>query len=65
MKTGIWYSNNIDEVMETVEKVKDTFPCFISVEILELDWMEIIVEARNEDMVSIEREFSKFFKKNA
>lgn len=60
MENAVWYFDNINEVMETVEKVRDTFPCFISVETLELNWAEVTVQARAEDMASIEREFSKF-----
>ncbi len=60
MRKATWYFDNIDEVMGTVEKVRDTFPCFISVETLELNWAEVTVKARAEDMASIEREFSRF-----
>lgn len=60
MENAVWYFDNINEVMATVEKVRDTFPCFISVETLELNWAEVTVQARAEDMASIEREFSKF-----
>lgn len=60
MEMAVWYFDNINEVMETVDKVKDNFPCFISVENLELNWAEVTVQARAEDMASIEREFSKF-----
>ena len=60
MREVVWYFDNIDEVMGTVEKVRDNFPCFISVETLELNWAEVTVKARVEDMASIEREFAKF-----
>ena len=60
MEMAVWYFDNIDEVMGTVDKVRDNFPCFISVTTLELNWAEVTVQARVEDMASIEREFSKF-----
>jgi len=60
MGTYEWYFDNGDEVMETVEEVKNTFPCFVSVENIELDWVIVTVTARTEDIKSIERKFAKF-----
>lgn len=37
-----------------VDAVTDTFPCFVELKSVEMDYMEIIIKARQEDMARIE-----------
>lgn len=59
MEEYVWYFDGI-EVLEEVEKIKNDFPCFVEVEILELNWVAITVKAREEDIPSIERRVAKY-----
>ena len=60
METNAWYFDNGREMTNVIEKVKDTFPCFVTVEILELDWILVTVQSRTEDTASIEKIFSQY-----
>lgn len=38
-----------------IDAVTDRFPCFVELKSVEMNWMEVIIEARQEDIASIER----------
>ena len=44
-------SSNLDKVLL---KITNTFPCFLRREFIEMDYSEVAIEARNEDIMSIE-----------
>lgn len=60
METNVWYFDNGYEVMETIEEIKTKFPCFVKVDTLELNWIEVSVTARVEDMGAIENMLARF-----
>lgn len=59
MKEYVWYFDGI-EVVEEAEKIANDFPCFVNIEYLELNWVEITVKARAEDIAPIERRLAKY-----
>ena len=60
MRTNAWYFDNGSQMVDMIENVKNTFPCFVTVETLELDWILVTVRSRAEDTASIERIFSRY-----
>lgn len=55
----VWYFDGT-EVIEEAEKIANDFPCFVNIEYLELNWVEITVKARAEDITPIERRLAKY-----
>ena len=49
-----YYIENSAEFEETIDRIKDTFPCFVDVETLEMDYFMVGIKARDEDLASIE-----------
>ncbi len=47
---------------ETIVKITNNFPCFVSIEYLEEDsyWIELTIKCREEDAGAIERLLSPF-----
>ena len=60
METNVWYFDDRNTVMDTIEEIKDKFPCFVTVEDLELDWIEVTIKARTEDVGAIETMLARF-----
>lgn len=60
METNVWYFDDRNAVMNTIEEIKDKFPCFVIVENLELDWIEVTIKARTEDIGTIETMLARF-----
>ena len=59
MEEYVWYFDGI-EVVKEAEKIANDFPCFVKIEYLELNWVEITVKARTEDIAPIERRLAKY-----
>lgn len=59
MEEYVWYFDGI-EVVEEANKIANDFPCFVNIEYLELNWVEITVKARAEDIAPIERRLAKY-----
>lgn len=55
MVEKIYFIYNSRELDEACEKIKFTFPCWIHWEFVELDYTELTIKARVEDLASIER----------
>lgn len=50
-----YYIENTTELDNALELIEDTFPCFVKREYIEMDYSQIDINAREEDIVSIER----------
>lgn len=59
MTEYVWYFDGI-EVVEEANKIANDFPCFVNIEYLELNWVEITVKARVEDIAPIERRLATY-----
>lgn len=60
MTTNAWYFDDRDAVIATIDEIRDTFPCFVFVETLELNWILVTITARVEDMGAIENRLARF-----
>ena len=62
MEKYVWYFDNGDDknLRNTIEGIKKDFPCFVKVENIELNWIEVTVKARVEDMGAIETRLARF-----
>ena len=60
MENYVIYFMITDGLMETIEEVKATFPCFISSRIVEMNCIELTVKARVEDSEAIDKKFAPF-----
>ena len=62
MEKYVWYFDNGDDknLRNTIEVIKKDFPCFVKVENIELNWIEVTVKARVEDMGAIETRLARF-----
>lgn len=45
--------------MEVIDKIEMEFPCFTVIEPVEMDFQEVIIQARAEDMEIIEKRIKK------
>ena len=50
-----WFIENSLELTNTLEKIKETFPCWVDRDLIEMDMSYVKVEARVEDIPAIER----------
>lgn len=55
MTNKIYYVENTTELDNTLESIENTFPCFVEREYIEMDYSQINIKAREEDIVSIEK----------
>lgn len=60
MEMNVWYFDNRDEVIGTIEEIKEKFPCFVTVEDIELNWIEVTIKSRVEDTDAIDRMLARF-----
>ena len=51
----VYFVENTNALDEALEKIVDTFPCFIDRETIEMNYSEIGIFARAEDICGIER----------
>ena len=52
-KTTYWIENS-NALDSTLEHIATTFPCWVNRKYVEMDYSAITIEARQEDMTSIE-----------
>ena len=55
MTNKTYYIENTIELDNTLELIENTFPCFVEREYIEMDYSQIDIKAREEDIASIER----------
>lgn len=53
MKTITLYCENTEMLENALEKITDTFPCFIDRDFIEMNYSCLKITCRNEDAVSI------------
>ena len=49
-----WYIENSNELDNAIINITSTFPCFIDMEFIEMNYSKVEIEARAEDIASIE-----------
>lgn len=54
MTTKTYYIENTNALDEALERIENDFPCFVEREFIEMNYSQIEINARNEDIVSIE-----------
>ena len=50
-----YYIENSAELNNVLELIENTFPCFVEREFIEMNYSQISINARQEDIASIER----------
>ena len=55
MMNKTYYIENTTELDNALKLIEDTFSCFVKREYIEMDYSQIDINAREEDIVSIER----------
>lgn len=55
MRTKTLYAENTNALDEALENITNDFPCFVNRELIEMNYSEIEITAREEDVASIER----------
>lgn len=59
MKTICFYAEHTDKTLDLLNYVLDSFPCFARCETIEMNYLEISIMARFEDLAPIEKIFSE------
>ncbi len=54
----IYYINNGIELEEAIEYIQNNLPCFVGREFVEMDYSKITINAREEDLSTIERKLA-------
>ena len=54
MRTLDFFTEWTYDAAAAVDAVTDTYPCFVELKSIEMNWMEVIIQARQEDMAGIE-----------
>lgn len=55
MTEKTYYIENSAELKEVLEQIEQNFPCFVDRELIEMDYSKVTINAREEDIASIER----------
>lgn len=55
MTTKIYYIENTTELDEVLEQIEEDFPCFVDRELIEMNYSEVSINARDEDISAIEK----------
>lgn len=55
MLTKVYYIENSDNLENALSILRDSVPCFIKREFIEMNYSEISIIARVEDIISVER----------
>jgi len=50
-----YYFENTNELTNALDTIRDTFPCFIGREFVEMNFSFVTIKARCEDIAGIER----------
>lgn len=59
MRTLDFFAEYTTDTFNAIEEVTNNFPCFVNWESVEMNFIEIAIIARQEDVTSIEKIFSK------
>jgi len=60
MRTIDFFVEWTERFYNTLEKIANLFPCFVSTECVEMNWREVQISARQEDMARIENLLAEF-----
>ena len=60
MRTIDIFAENTNELYTALETIANRFPCFVETTPIEMNWMEIKIECREEDAASIENILADF-----
>lgn len=60
MEKNVWYFMIVDGLMKAIEEIKAQFPCFVGVETVEMNWIELTITARTEDFGAIEKKLAPY-----
>lgn len=55
MTNKTYYIPNSTELDDVLNEIEETFPCFVERDFIEMDYSEVAINAREEDIASIER----------
>ena len=55
MTTKTYYIENTTELDEVLEQIEKDFPCFVDRELIEINYSEVSINARDEDISAIEK----------
>lgn len=55
MRTKTYYIQNTNELDKALETIRDNFPCYVNREFIEMNYSQIEIQSRNEDVVNIEK----------
>ena len=55
MTEKTYYIENSIELEEALEQIEQNFPCFVDRELIEMNYSKVTINAREEDIASIER----------
>jgi hypothetical protein len=55
MTTKTYYIENTTELDEVLEQIEEDFPCFVDRELIEMNYSEVSINARDEDISAIEK----------
>lgn len=56
MTKKVYYIENNDLNNETIEKIINNYICFVETETIEMNYLEVTIVCRNEDLKAIENE---------
>ena len=54
MTKKVYFIENSSNLEDTLTLIENKFPCFLKRNLIEMNYSEVIIEARNEDIRSIE-----------
>lgn len=55
MTEKTYYIENCTELEDALEQIEQNFPCFVDRETIEMNYLRVTINAREEDIASIER----------
>lgn len=50
-----FFDNRTENLDERLEELAAVIPCFIDREFIEMDWSKVTIQAREEDLATVER----------
>ncbi len=59
MKTLCYYIENNQTAINTINELIEAVPCFVRWDKIEMNYLEITIQAREEDIKAIEKIFSE------
>ena len=61
MTEKVYYIKNTNKANETIDKIVNDLMCFVRVETIEMDYLELTVKCRNEDIKTVEKMIDDLF----